>query len=199
MAAFTRRECSRPNGGKLVSEPPVVRHCAAVALSGHSLTSPWGHRMFGFRKSKLLSKMQNLHHLAGTSVFCRYRAAGAGGHEAASMRAAALLGAMFGKSPSTELSARFDMDEIRRQAQTDFAADRALRELVVQALRVEAALAAEGKLPPLVPGSLRILESSGAEFPEAPTPASFEALVHGYIATLPGNARADVMRQFGVA
>jgi hypothetical protein len=91
------------------------------------------------------------------------------------------------------------MNEIRRQAESDFASDGALRELVVNTLRVEAVLASEGKLPPLVLGSLHILENNGAEFAEAPTPSSFEALVHGFVSTLPDSVRADVMRQFGVA
>jgi len=156
--------------------------------------------MFGSRKKRLLEKMQGLHQVAGTCVFlrCESELLSSYGREEASAQSAAILASLFGRLHNPELDNLVDMDQMRDTAAKKLAEDPELQELVVQTLRVEGTLAAEGRHPPLTAAAESLLETHGARFPHAPTPQSYDALVESAVRDLPDDARTKLMGTFGV-
>ena len=146
--------------------------------------------MFGFGKTKLLAKMESLTNIAQMAVYMMLTnlfqvdaAQTDGERDVVATKAAAWANYLFGKSPSPQ-HAHLNPDAEHQDAQSWLKQNRVARELVVQSLRVANTIA-YGKTSTAPELGMDLLSSFGAEFPNAPDPASYEALVHRAIALLP--------------
>ncbi len=145
------------------------------------------------RKKKLLARMQGLFNFVQVGVYLKFREAKvpAMGKEGAARQAAALANYLFGKPPSDLHLKTLDMYAVYAEARRELQGDRALRELVVQSLRVAATIEFLKTSKPAFPGA-DILETFGAEFADAPNPDSYQMLVEQFVAAMPPAVRAGV-------
>lgn len=99
-----------------------------------------------------------------------------------STKAAAWANYLFGKTPS-EQHAHLDLQSEHHAARDWLIENDLARELVVQSIRVANTVAygRSGSAPEI---GLELLAKFGAEFPDAPTPATYEILVNRAIASL---------------
>jgi len=156
--------------------------------------------VFAFGKKRLISKMEGFHFLAGQVVFLRYRDEMLDelGEDGASAHAAAMLSALFGTTPSSELEALVDLSAVQAKAMAELQRDTDLLELVVQTLRVENTLRMAKEQGLIEPSKLAQLERYGALVPLQPTPESYKNLIERYISRLTPRARQRVFTSYGI-
>jgi len=152
--------------------------------------------MFGWRKKKLLSRMQELTQLAqlifGSLLMERIDVDELEDVNAAvfeGMRTAAYANYLFGKPPLEEQKDLIDLDEIKKDSLEWLRKNTDSQELVVQSLRVlQTAIYAKGDVDDI---SIHpALAEFGKNYPDAPNPTSYEKLVNDSLSLLtPTNQR----------
>jgi hypothetical protein len=116
------------------------------------------------------------------------------GHEDPATKAAAAANFLNGHEPHPT-HAGLDLPQVQAEARDWLRKNTAMRELVVQTLRVTAVVqqTAKSKDPPSE-DSLAILSEFGAELGDRPDPRAYEAVVRRAIATLPHDVQIQLMR-----
>src|SRR6185369_5678549 len=157
--------------------------------------------MFGRRRRSVVGRVENLARAAqatvGMALMRHYGVGGSGaphGHEDPATKAAAAANFLNGHEPHPT-HAGLDLPQVQAEARDWLRKNTAMRELVVQTLRVTAVVqqTAKSKDPPSE-DSLAILSEFGAELGDRPDPRAYEAVVRRAIATLPHDVQIQLMR-----
>ena len=167
--------------------------------------------MFGWFKKRVVQRMRTLLSVSqiavGVALLKHYGlqdALGEADRNARAARAAAAANYLFGKSPDPDHVQQFNPDhvqqfnlpEILAQAREWLQDNAPFRELVVQSRRVATAINAEASgAVSLVAEDL--LSMLGGEFPDAPDPAKYEALIEQAIASLPPSYQQSIRARMG--
>ena len=145
--------------------------------------------MFGWFKRRLLARMGSLTRVAQMATFgAIVRDVGHQTRDAESIRgvkAAARTNFLFGNEPSEVHATQLDLPTEERAALEWLRTEPLYRELVVQTLRVVGTVrfGQGGNVNPVV--GERVLSEFGAQFPVAPDPAAYDALVLRAVQALP--------------
>ena len=157
--------------------------------------------MFGWFKKRVLAKMNTLAYVANMTTYLaaleRVRSkstAALRDSESEAMKAAAMTNYLFGKAPSDMHTTQLDLGSEHRAAVAWLQEDSMIRELIVQSLRVMTTTAHGGGKGASIVGE-EILSRFGATYPQAPDPASYEALVMRAVQTLPTTAQMEISRR----
>ncbi len=156
--------------------------------------------MFGWFKKRLLSKMNTFVYMArmvtALAALEHVGIKSAGLNRDAdkeAMKAAAMTNYLFSETPAAMHKQQLDLHAEHEAAIAWLQEDPTFRELVVQSLRVmTTANYGSGKGASVV--GEEILALLGAEYPQAPEPATYEALVMRAIQTLPVKAQVQFSR-----
>ncbi len=99
-------------------------------------------------------------------------------------RAAAGTNYLFGKEPDPRHASQFDLPELQAEVTSWLKANAAFEKLVIQSLRVlNTAMYATSGTAPII-GQV-VLSTLGRNYPDAPDPQTFEALIHATLLQLP--------------
>lgn len=137
--------------------------------------------MFGFGKQRVFEKMGDLYQKSQLAIYSflkskQYRVKGSMLEgEDKMLMAAAVTNFMLGREVAQMHLDKFDIEEIESIGRQLIDKNQNLKELVVQSLRVYLILFNEGLMDIHV--SMNIIEEYGKEFPNAPSPSSYEALL----------------------
>ena len=156
--------------------------------------------MFGWFKRRVARRMNNLVRTAqmtiGVGLIQHYGFADTvsdSEKDAVAKRGSAAANFLNGQPPH-ETHAGLDLQQIYAEASQWMQDNPTMRELVVQTLRVSWVvdyMVKRGDLPS--EERMSILTKFGSEFPNAPDPNSYEALVRRAIGTLPVSSQARVL------
>jgi hypothetical protein len=137
--------------------------------------------MFGFGKKRVLERMGHSYQKSQLAIFGylkekKYKVRGSilEGEKKMNM-AAAIANFMFGQEPVQIHLDEFDIKEIESIGYQLIDKNHNLKELVVQSMRVYLILWNQGVMD--TPIDIDIIEKYGSEFPDAPSPSSYEALL----------------------
>ena len=138
--------------------------------------------MFGFGKQRVFEKMGDLYQKSQIAMYSflkskRYKVKGSmlEGEDRALM-AAAVTNFMLGREAVQMHLDKFDIEEIESIGQQLIEENQNLKELVVQSMRVYLVLYHEGLMD--IPIEMGIIEEYGHEFPDSPSPGSYESLLN---------------------
>lgn len=140
--------------------------------------------MFGWLKKNLIKEMNTLFNLANittTSALFQHNCTSSGTDtkvELQMLRTAAMVNFLFGKPTQEMHIQQLDLDSERKTALEWLRNNSIFRELVVQSLRVKNTTDfSSGKSDGSITGE-DILATFGSEYPIAPNPKNYEALVY---------------------
>jgi len=144
--------------------------------------------VFGFgknREQKLIKEMHTYADVATMAVFCYVTAIDEDGDNEGAPFVAAMVNYLFGKVPDPEHLEMFGSEKVESEATKLIENNVKLKELVVQSLRVLAAVDPDNF------DGLALLGEYGSEFPAAPDPDSFPEVIKNFVQSMPEAAKSE--------
>jgi len=136
-------------------------------------------------EQKLIKEMHTYADVATMAVFCYVTAIDEDGDNEGAPFVAAMVNYLFGKVPDPEHLEMFGSEKVESEATKLIENNVKLKELVVQSLRVLAAVDPDNF------DGLALLGEYGSEFPAAPDPDSFPEVIKNFVQSMPEAAKSE--------